>query len=198
MEQCTKKYAGIKNIPKAVEDIEKFCVLLRANKVKDSKEAFLKLPLLVQCIFLHHAWTILSKKVKYTDESYLTAFYIFKLFRSKELKEKEIYQKYGKLKTLEKLYKSALEWSKASPKISTGKTASKSPQKKYDKEYQKYEEPKDVLDPLYVYYTSLYEEDPASRLAITWLTEHGLFENAEREKIVKLYKKLLEKGKLIK
>jgi hypothetical protein len=203
MDSCKKNHGGVKDEAKAVKDIEKFCALLKANKVKDSKEAFSKLPMVVQCLFLHHAWDILSKKSKHSEDSYLTAFYLFKLFRGKDMKEKEIYSKYSKLKTLEKMYKSASEWNrKASPKT-TG-SSSKSPglpkisSRAYDKEFQRYEAPKDEVDPLYVYYTSLYLQNPKSRLAVTWLTEHGVYEGPDREKIIKVYKKLAEAGKLIK
>lgn len=203
MDQCKKKYGDIKNSAKITRDIENFCSLLRSNKVKDSKDAFVKLPLVVQCMFLHHGWNILSKKSKYSEDSYLTAFYLFKLFRSKELKEKEIYTRYSKLKTLEKMYKSALEWNrKATPseKKVTSEKKSTIPRvsKKYGKEFQRYEAPQDTLDPLYVYYTSLYSQNSKSRLAITWLTEHGVYDGIERERIVKIYKKLAEEEKLIK
>jgi len=206
MDQCKKKYGSIKDQAKTAKDIEKFCGLLQANKVKDSKEAFVKLPMVVQCLFLHHAWDILSKKSKHSEDSYLTAFYLFKLFRGKDMKEKEIYSKFTKLQTLEKMYKSALEWNrKASPSKPKSGTSSKSKSPglprvstKYDKEYQRYEGPKDELDPLYVYYTSLYTQNPKSRLAVTWLTEHGVYEGSDREKTVKIYKKLAEAGKLIK
>jgi hypothetical protein len=199
MEQCKKKYGGVKNQEKTVADIEKFCTLLRANKVKDSKEAFSSLPMFVQCLFLHHSWDILSKKSKHSEDSYQTAFYLFKLFRGKEMKEKEVYSRYTKLKTLEKMYKSALEWNRKTPKISKERATPVSrTSKKYSKEFQRYEQPKDELDPLYVYYTSLYSQNPKSRLAITWLTEHGVFEGSDREKISKNYKKLAEEGNLIK
>ena len=177
-----------------VKDIEKFCKLLKANKVKDSKEAFIKLPLVIQHMFLHSGWEILSNKDKYTEDSYLTSFYLFKLFRSKDMKEREVYSKYAKFKNLEKMYKSALEWN--SPKNKN--SASPKTSKKYDKNYQRYEEPKDNLDPLYIYYTSLYTQNPKSRLAITWLTEHGVYEGDDRVQIAKSYKKLADTGKLIK
>lgn len=197
MDACKKKYGGVKDSSKTVKDIERFCVLLRGNKVKDSKDAFIKLPLVVQCMFLHHAWDILAKKSKNSEDSYLMAFYLFKLFRSKDMKEKVIYSRYSKLKTLEKMYKVALEWNR---KDSSKTTSSKIPRqsKKYDKLYQRYESPSDSLDPLYVYYTSLYSQNPKSRLAITWLTEHGVYDGAEREKISKMYKKLSDDNKLIK
>lgn len=187
MEQCKTKYANPKDLPKTFKDIESFCNLVRNNKVKESKEGFVKLPLLVQCLFLHHAWDIISHKAKYSEDSYLTAFYLFKLFRGKEMKESDMYSKYGKLKTLEKYYKSASEWNKKTP---VSKTRSPRGSKKYDMEYQRYESPKDELDPLYVFYTSLYKQNGGSKLAIRWLSEHGVFEGEEREKLIKLYKKL--------
>lgn len=192
METCKSKYGEPKNVSKTLKDIENFCNLLRNNKVKDSKEAFVKLPLLVQCLFLHHAWDIISHKSKHSEESYLNAFYLFKLFRGKEMRESDIYSKYGKLKTLEKYYKQAREANSGEKstsgeaKKSTGKRVSK----KYSKEYQRYESPTDELDPLFIFYTSLYKQNPRSKLAIRWLTEHGVYEGVERENLIKVYKKL--------
>ena len=98
------------------------------------------------------------------------------------------------------MYKTALEWNRSPTKQKTTSSSPAVPKqsKKYEKEYQRYEAPQDTLDPLYVYYTSLYSQNPKSRLAITWLTEHGVYEGPDREKISKLYKKLAEAGKLIK
>ena len=213
MDPCGKN-GKVKDETKTIKNIEKFCSLLRANKVKDSKEAFVNLPLVVQCMFLHYAWGILSNKSKHSEDSYRSAFYLFKLFRGKDMKEVETYLKYNKLRSLEKLYKLAREWNRANTSKGTSSasrsSASRSPasrksvspgarsSKKYEKEHQRYEAPKDELDPLYVYYTSLYNENPASRLAITWLTEHGVLEDEDRNKIVKLYLKLVAKSKLIK
>lgn len=64
--------------------------------------------------------------------------------------------------------------------------------KKYDKEYQKYAEPESEIDPLYIYYTTLFQERPKSKLAITWLTEHGVFEDDQRDELVERYKKIKE------
>lgn len=195
---CVKKHGKLKkkDMATAVSRIEEFCGLLRANKVKDSKELFLQLPYVIQCLFLHYSWQILSKKSKYSDDSYLTAFRLFKLFRSKELKAKPIYSKYLSLKTVETQYKNALEWNrKVSP--STKSTGNRT-RKKYDKEFQKAVEPSSETDPLYIYYTTLYKQKADSPLAITWLTEHGVYDGEERKKLIKKYKKLSEKGKLVK
>lgn len=198
MSNCVAKYGKLskKQIPKVVGDIESFCQLLRSNKVKDSKEAFLTLPYVIQCLFLYHSWLILSKKNKHSDDSYLTAFRLFKLFRSKEFKSKPIYSRYTKLKSLEPAYKKALEWSRKSPLAK--KTTTRGTRKKYDKEYQRFVEPGSETDPLYIYYTSLYNEKPNSPLAITWLTEHGVYDGEKRKKLTRQYKKLSDKGKLVK
>ena len=258
MESCEAKYGKIlkSNIDRVVKDIETFCQALQANKVKDSKELFAKLPPAVQCLFLHHGWNILSSRAKHSNDSYLTAFRLFKLFRGEGMKGIKAYERYKSLQSLDKYYKSALEWSKKprskespkvskespkvskeSPKVSkespkvpkespkvprksppskpvsksfskpvsksprkskSSSSRSKSPRTKYDKEYQKYASPNDSLDPLFIYYTSLYTEKPDSPLAITWLTEHGVYDGEERKTLSKQYKKLADKGKLIK
>jgi len=263
---CTKQYGKIpaKQIPTVLKDIQKFCTLLRGNKVKDSKEAFLSLPLVVQCLFLHHGWDILSKGENQDNkDAYLTALYLFKLFRGKDMKESPTYNKYTKKTTLEKIYKSALYWNrerspgkskvpgitiedyteksivvrgedtkeikeklqelngKYNPNLEGGpgwifskkrreevedliksvkpvkSTVPKAGKKKYDKEYQKYEAPPGEIDPLYIYYTSLYTQNSKSRLAVTWLTEHGVYEGGLRDKLIKKYKELADQGKLI-
>lgn len=209
--------------------IDSFCSLLRNNKVKDSKELFENIPIAVQRLFLSHCWKILSNKNKYSEDSYKTAFLLFKLFRGQNWKNKAIYKPY--LTKAESHYKKAANFFKnnSSSKLSISKTsitktqskpkaksarqsksktqskpktkpkAKSAPRasKKYDKEYQRFQQPKE-LDPLYLFYTSLYSQNPKSRLAITWLTEHGVFNGSERTSIVKKYEKLKEAGKLIK
>lgn len=198
MDKCVKKYGGVRDVKQTVGDIEQFCRSLRANKVKESQERFIKLPQMVQCLFLHYGWAVLNKQPsEVPDDAYLTAFRLFKLFRNKDMKNRAIYSDYNSLAVLDKYYKRALEWNR-------GQSSSKSPgvrsargTKKYDKEHQRYEAPSSELDPLYVYYTSLYSQQSKSPLAITWLTEHGVFDGEKREKLVKKYKELLEKNKLI-
>lgn len=184
MENCKNKYTYPENTEKTFKDIESFCILLRNNKVKESKEAFTKLPLQIQCLFLHYGWEILSKKSKYSEDSYRSAFYLFKLFRGIDMKKLDIYSKYGKLKTLENFYKSAVNYNKKSPGIRS---------KKYDKQYQKYDSPTDEMDPLYIYYTSLYKQKPNSKLAIVWLTEHGIYDGSDRDNLIKIYKNVIKK-----
>jgi len=261
---CIKKHGDlkIKDLSKVLANIEKFCNSLRANKVAESQKLFLGLPIVVQCFFLANAWKILSKKAPSSDDdSYLTAFRLFKLFRSKDMKGKTSFSEYNKKQALEIYYKNAFEWNKKndgskikkqvklqneeasqagevaeeaddaeeaeeevevpaksakstssksasskstkstpakSAKKASSKSASSRTKKKYSKTYQRYEAPSGELDPLYIYYTSLYGEDPKSRLAITWLTEHGVYDNEERKDLVAKYEKLVAKNKLIK
>ena len=75
---------------------------------------------------------------------------------------------------------------------SRSRSGSAKASKKYDKEYQKYAEPESEIDPLYIYYTTLFQERPKSKLAITWLTEHGVFEDDQRDELVERYKKIKE------
>ena len=279
-----KKYNIPDDISQTLDDIDYFCRLLRKNAVQDSKNAFAKLPILVQCLFLTNARKILANKDDYTDDSYLTAFRVFKLFRSTEDKEKIIFEPYKG--EVESDYKKAFDWNKnysetktpgieivdyseksvavfgdtksikeelkaiggkfniglkrgevkqpgwifaktkraqieavlspiSTPRrsdspASTPKKPVKSPasprskspasprsRKTYDKEFQKHDEPEEG-GPLYLFYTSLYEEKPSSRLAITWLTEYGVYDGKERSALVDKYKTLADKGKLIK
>ena len=193
-----QKYAKIKDIPAAIQNINAFCVLLQANKVKDSKAAFLKLPFVVQCLFLHHGWEILSHKSKYSAESYVYAFLLFKLFRGKEMKGTAIYTRYTKLRSLEGFYKKALKFKSKSPSLIKKTPSTRRASKKYDKEYQRYEAPKSELDAALIFYTSLYSQKPKSRLATTWLTEHGVFDGAVRKNLIRRDVKLQAAGKLIK
>lgn len=54
----------------------------------------------------------------------------------------------------------------------------------FDKKHQKFETP-DEDDALYLFYSSLYDEKPKSKLAITWCLEHGLFDGDKRKKLEK-------------
>jgi len=177
-----------------VTRVNEFCKSLRANKVKNSQELFVKLSENTQKLFLENSLKILSKKEKYSEESYRTAFYLFKLFKNKDMKGLDSYDDYRKNTRLDVLYKLALEWNKETKSKSTSSRSKKS----YDKEYQKYDSPEDDGDPLYIFYTTLYEQRPDSRLAITWLTEHGVFEDERREELTEKYKVLAEEKRLIK
>jgi len=207
---CKKYSSSVTNPERELKKIQIFCSLLKANKVKDSKAAFLNLKPLTQCLFINHAWDIFNDEQKRTDERYMIAFLFFKLFRGKDLKEQKIYEEQtsDKKKALEEYYKKALHWNrekkgiKTKPRSSSGKSPSKSPsgrtplrksKKVFDKKYQKHLEPEGPNDPLKIFYTSLLEEKPSSLLAIKWLTEYGVFEGDQRKKLEKLYLKVFQK-----
>ena len=217
-----KKFKGGKSVRKTIEAIEEFCKLLHSGKVQASRDAFVALPAQVRCQFLHHGWSILRDRKRYGDEAYHSAFLLFKLFRSKAMKERPLYQRYRVVSGTEGVYRAALEFertrtksarksTKRSPAKSARKSASKrtssrstaskrSPAKrvKYEKEGQRYPTPEDLeLNPAYLFYTSLLEQKPKAPLAITWLTERGIFDGKKREKLVKQYNALKAAGKLI-
>lgn len=200
VDECAKKYGSVsaKDTVKVIKNIETFCSFLNSNKVKDGKEAFLKLPRYVQCLFLKYSWRILREDPDQYPVQFLSAFRMFKLFRSKDFKDKEIYKIYQKT-GVEGQYKKALEWNrnqsgtKTKTKTSGTRVSAKT---KYEKEYQRRPEP-EMSDPAYVFYTSLYKEKSESPLAITWLTEHGAYDGSERRDLIKKYKKLSEKKRLI-
>lgn len=202
MEKHRINYRIVKNTPKTLRDLESFCKLLRAKKVKDAQNIFSKLPLTVQCLLLHNAWEIMVNKPEHSNDSYITASRLFQLFQDEE-KTKVTYNKYTKLQTLEKYYNKALEWNRKKDKSPAEKLSSKSLVTKTiaelpKKEYQKYEAPASKIDPLYIYYTSLYTQNPESRLAITWLVENGVYDDEQREEIVAKYEKLAKKGEIVK
>jgi len=112
-----------------------------------------------------------------------------KVISPKEETEEEVKPEKTKSPSPKKVPKKVTE--KKSPKT---KRATKA-KIKYEKEYQKHEEPEEGTS-VYIYYTTLYEQKPKSVLAITWLTEHGVFEGKERKKLIEKYKKLDEKKKM--
>jgi hypothetical protein len=80
------------------------------------------------------------------------------------------------------------------------KKVSKAPSrkaKKYDKDFQTKATP-DNHDPLILYYTSLYDENPKSECSIEWLTKHGTFDGTKRHRLVMRYEKLKQKKKMSK
>ena len=185
--------------PGTLDSIEKFCTLLTSNKVKDSKASFLKLPYIVQCMFLHYGWEIMSHKNNHSNESYMYAFLLFKLFRGKDMKNKPIYKRYLKLKSLDTQYSKALAFKKKNTNLIKKSSSSgiRKPRKSYNKEGQRYDSPTSELDPLYLYYTSLYTQKPESRLAVTWLTEHGVYDGSDRSELVSKYKILAANKQLV-
>lgn len=66
----------------------------------------------------------------------------------------------------------------------------KKAKKMYEKKYQKYDEPTSDLDPLLLYYKSLYKEKSDSKVAVKWLTEHGVYDGSKRDKLLEKYERL--------
>jgi hypothetical protein len=193
---CSKNSSKDKILSnKEKEELDYFCKLLKNNKKKASQEAFDNLPEYVQCLFLEYSMYILLNRTEFSDEAYKTAFLLFKLFRGKDSQKKEIYERYAspkRKKEIEAGYKTANEWNKEKD---DGEEGTK-PKKNLTKKFQKQNEPTSS-DATYIFYTSLRKENPKSRLAITWLTEHGVFDGEERKKLEKEYEKLAEKKGLI-
>ena len=218
--QKCKEY--MENLPiNFSKNTQDFCAVLKSGDIEESTLKFQKLPIFIQCLFLYHSWHILSHPENNSENSYKTSFFLFKLFQDEDgnMKQKPIYKKYLKLKAVTSHYNEAKKFFEIEKIKEVKKSVEKNEKKKeiksiekkekkekiektprakkeYVKEYQRYESPKSELDPLYLYYTSLYSQKPVSNLAITWLTEHGVLEGNEREKLEKKYTKLKEQGKL--
>ena len=175
-----------------IEKIKKFCGELRNNRVKNSKKIFETFELKSQQLFLKHAWSILSNQSSHTSYQIVMAYFVFKLFRSKDFKTKKIFSKYLGYKSYEKKYKKADEKYKENTSIT--KPPTKRIRKVYDKKYQKYDTPNE-LDSLRMFYESDYKETPTSGMSIKWLTEHGVFEGDERLILEKKYEKVMENKK---
>jgi hypothetical protein len=222
------------------KDITQFCKSLSSNNLEESKQLFLSLNPIIQKMFLYFAWEILSHKSKYTHNTYLTSFKIFKLFNGNKSSPNTSYNQYTNKPLFKTLYSNAsLTLNKTSNTAKTTKTIKTSSphksspprksrksspprkirkssslrksrktssrrksrktspprSKKYEKEYQKYEEPENERDPLYIYYTTLRKQNPESKLAIQWLTEHGVYEDEERNELVEEYKQVVNTSK---
>lgn len=198
----------------ALKQIDHFCSELKKNKVRDTRILFYRLPQEAQEVFLKYGFKILSHPEKYSEESYLTAFLLFKLFRNESMKAMSVYKKYN-TDRVEKVYAAARKKMGGKGKSSTSSSSSSSSRssyssrsrsrgarkvvkesKKYDKDYQRKPEPEQG-SAYYRFYVSLYQEHPDSPLAITWLTEHGVFDGAERQAIVDKYEKLAKEDHII-
>jgi hypothetical protein len=207
---CKDKFGDIESCGDIILNMRKFCKKINNDNLSDAKEIFKIIPKVIQCMYIQTSDFILSNKDFFTKKSYKTAFNIFNLFKLKEDKKEEVYsyllekfikndikpnsskKKTSKTKSTEtKTYKTK------SSKSSTPKDKNDDKVSKYPKKYQKYKEIDDK-DPLYIFYYSSYSENPESRLAITWLTEHGIFSSSKREELESKYIKLKEKNLLIK
>jgi len=209
-ELCKDKYGDIEVCGDIILDMRSFCKKINNDKLSEAKEIFKRLPKLIQCIYIQTSDFIISNKDFFEKKSYKTAFNIFNLFKLKEDKKEEVYsyllEKFLKNDIKKKNSKTSIPKTKSSktsvPKTKSSKTSVPKDKKedkvsKYSKKYQKYKEIDDK-DPLYIFYYSSYSENPESRLAITWLTEHGIFSSSKRHELESKYQKLKENNLLIK
>lgn len=93
-EKYTSSIQG-KDVDSIENKVSEFCKVLKDNDTEGSKILFLKLPILVQVMFLHYSWEIL-KTYKKKDGVFLTSFYIVKMFLLTELKNSEIFKPFKK------------------------------------------------------------------------------------------------------
>jgi hypothetical protein len=186
MERCYKSYGSELKWTKSesnniVKEIQKFCLLLKNNKGKTTEDYFLTLPKLVQCLFLYYADMVLKNKEKYSKTILDNASNLFRIFNKKGLNELDIFIPYKNVKV----------------------TKSKEPKKKVSKNFDdkniKFEMPNKESSS-YIFYTTLYQQKENSPLAITWLTEHGVYKDDSSIwlSLTKKYIKLKDSNKLIK
>ena len=176
--------------PKDIDKISIFCIQLSNNKVKNSKELFNSLNPYIQYLFLKEAWNVLKSQKNKSQYQINMSFLIFKLFRTKDMKKNKFYTKYDKYKTLDTYYKKADKTYKLNKSLTSVSKSKK--QKKYDKKYQKYDI-YEKLNGLYLFYNSLYEQKPNSKMAIRWLTIHGAYNGKKRQDLINKYEKLTTK-----
>lgn len=188
--KCLKFFKKGKDIEKEIKLIDQFCKKVHSEDTEGSVKYFLKLQLVTQCLFVENAWDIISDNVQYTEKSHQFSMSLFKMLNNPDIKKSEIYSRISEINKLHigKTVKKTTVKERAKPRTSPGK---------YDKEGQRKPEPSGIDDPLYIFYTSLYKQKPKSPLAITWLTEHGVFDDSERRELLSKYKKLADKNLLI-
>jgi len=183
-------------------DVEEFCKSLLEDYMNVSKKKFLNLDPSIQRIFLKFSSQILLQSEMYSDKSKYRAFKLFQLFNETELKKLSIFQEeYNSLLIQQAYLKISTELEKTIKENSIERSRSRSKSRstkrldKYDKEWQKAETP-DEDSAIYIFYTSLYKQKPSSKLAITWLTENGVFDDEQRDKLVRKYVLLKNKREL--
>lgn len=172
MDNCKKIFKNENiNIEDFDKNLKKFCQYLKTENNEKIEQYFKTLPKSVQCLFIYFSKKILNNESieeKYADTNE-NCRKIIDLFDRQEKKE--------------------IRSSTKSVIFDEEKKRRNRVKKIFDKEFQK----KDSVEsrsPLYLFYTSLFEENKNSKLAIKWLTEHGIFEGKERENLIKLYKNL--------
>ena len=114
------------------------------------------------------------------------AYHMYRLFnRNKEMKELSAFVPYVKRKTFKPLFTRLKKKIRKAPRVKI-KGSGVSNKKKYGKRYQKRETPR-TDDPLMVFYTTAYKQNPASKMAVKWLVEHGVYEGIQRDTLEAVY-----------
>lgn len=173
---------------KLAVDMKVFCSKFRANKVKEYTQAFLALPLYVQCLFAYYCHFILSKKMmgdtSISDSTFIAGQRLNTLFKNHEIRLRpEVRNIINKFDIRKEHIEFAKTWNKQ------GEITVKPV---FEKTYQKKITPNNE-DPLFRFYSSLYDEKPNSKIAIIWLTEHGAFDDQKRIDLVKRYTMIQKK-----
>lgn len=171
------------NKEKLNKDMDTFCSTFKRNKLQEYQDAFLVLPPYVQCLFAYYCKMIFKRKNEgdstITDKHIQIAIRLHNLFVKEKIKLRpEV------VKIIDKFRVDRSMASKAREEIMA---SVKKEKEVFVKPYQK-KSSLQISDPLFRFYNSLYEEKPNSKLAITWLTEHGAFEGPKREDLVIRYR----------
>ena len=170
--------------------ISTFCTMLESYNPRDGNkesliqliENFKNLPNYIQCVFENITNNLDINNYK-DDVQFRLKKLIFLIHKIEKEREKITFEEESKVPKTKKKITFEDEESK---KVKRTRTTSK---KKYDKEGQTRPEV-DENDPLFLFYSSLYNERPESVMATTWLTQHGCFEGEEREELYEKYKNL--------
>ena len=165
MNSCYKKYKEDLSLPESRKKLDDFCRAFQVKTLGKSKDTFKELPKFIQCMLLSYAVKILKNRDLFLEKNkvaYSNAFFLFKLFKG-DLKKEEVFKDYLGDSELETLLKEAGEWAEGPKKE----------KKVFEDKSQKKEKPEEN-DPAYIFYYSLYEEKPESKMARRWLIEHGI------------------------
>ncbi len=187
-EQCMQYPIDIDGIDKEKlsRDMQLFCSKFRSNKPKEYVEAFLNLPIYVQCLFAYYCSYILKGKMqgdtRISDSAFIAGKRLYTLFKNPAIKLKqEVHNILNRFDIRKEHLDFAQRWVKGiDPMTPIQKTV-------FAKPYQK-KPALNITDPLFRFYNSLYEEKPNSKLAIVWLTEHGAFDDQKREDLIKRFR----------
>ena len=173
---------------------DSFCKSLKNNEIAEAQKLFKKLNSKTKDFINITSKFIIKQQKSFTPESYNLSLRINRVTADK----KEDYEdniKPTNPKVSPKVSprpspKPTSPRAKAKPTSPRAKAKPKDKLKKdFDNPCQKYETPSEE-DALYIFYTTLLQEKPNSKLAITWLVEYGV--ETDKTQIDK-YKKIKKK-----